>query len=127
MPFGLSGAATSFQRVMDKALRRVRNCAITYIDDILVFTPSWETHLVHLKQVLSALHEVGLTASRKKSHHGYTSVQYLGFRIGGGRVRAVPNKVATLRQENLPQIKKELQRFIGLASYYCRFIPGFVS
>lgn len=77
MPFGLNGTASSFQTVMDKALKGLQDCAVAYIDDILVFSPSWEAYLQHLRQALEALRHVALTANLKKSHLGHTWVQFL--------------------------------------------------
>lgn len=118
MAFRLHGAAASFQRVMDLILRDIRDCAVSYIDDILVFSPSWEAHLQHRRCGLDALRKAGFTANRKKSHIGCHSVQYLGFHIGGGKIWAIPDKVSALQKPGLPQTKKDLQRFLGLASYY---------
>lgn len=55
MPFGLHRTATPFQWVMDKVLVPVRICAVAYIDDILVFSPSWEQHLQHFRRAFTAL------------------------------------------------------------------------
>lgn len=109
MPFGLHGAATSSQRVMDKALGGVQDCAITYIENILVFSPSWEAHLIHLRLVLEALRKLGLTANFKKSQLGQTAFQYLGFCISRGRTWAVPDKVPTLGDSLFPHTKKDFQ------------------
>lgn len=84
MPFGLNGAAASFQRVMDKTLKLVQDCAVAHMKGILVFSLSWEAHLRHLRTVLEVLRQVGLTANLKKSQLGHTSVQYLRFCIGQG-------------------------------------------
>lgn len=63
----------------------------------------------------------------KKSCLGQQEVQYLGFHIGHGRIWADPDRVAALRDAPLPSTKKELQRFLGLANYYCCFIPRFFA
>lgn len=55
LPFGLHGDVASFKRVMDRALKPVQDCAVAYIDDILIFSPSWEAHIKHLCRVLTAL------------------------------------------------------------------------
>lgn len=55
MRFGLNGAATSFQQVMDKALKGVQDCAIAYIDDILIYCLSREAHMIHIHRVLAIL------------------------------------------------------------------------
>lgn len=71
MPFGLNGAAASFQRVMGKDLKSVQDCAIAYIDDILIYSPLWDSHVTHL---LQALRQTGLTVNLKKSKLGQTTV-----------------------------------------------------
>lgn len=96
MHFGLNGATASFQRVVDKVSRGVQDCTVAYVDDILVFTPSWEAHLTHLWRVLEVLRQIGLTANLKKTRLGQMSIQYLVFCIGQGRIWAVSDKVAAL-------------------------------
>lgn len=127
MPFGLHGAAASFQRLMDHTLRAVSYCAVVYIDDILVFSHSWEEHKRHLRRVVEALWQAGLAANRKKSQIGQTAVQYLGFNIGGGKVWPVQDNVEALEKATPPHTRKELQSFLELANYYYRFIPNFVT
>lgn len=75
MPFGLNGAAASFQRVMDQTLQPVQDYAVAYIDVILIYSPSRETHIGHLHRVLQALHETGLMVNLKKSKIGQDLVQ----------------------------------------------------
>ena len=64
MPFGLRNTPASFQRCMDRTLGHLLGSTSTYIDDVLVFSNSWEEHLVHVRQVLEALAEIGLTLSQ---------------------------------------------------------------
>lgn len=127
MPFSLNGAAASFQRVMDKALRGVQDCAVTYINDILIYSPSWEVHMTHIRWILDALRQTGLTVNLKKSKLGQRAIQYLGFHIRHGKIWAGPDKVATLWDVPLPlpPTKDDLQRFLGLANYYWGFVPWF--
>lgn len=77
MSFGLNGATASFQRVMDNTLQKVKNCAVAYVDDILIISPSWEAHIVHLRRVQDALRNAGLTINLKKSKLGQQTIQYL--------------------------------------------------
>lgn len=74
MPFGLHGVAASFLTVMDKALKDVRDCAVAYIDNILVFSTDSKEYMQHLWRVFQALRQAGLTATPKKSHLGCRSV-----------------------------------------------------
>lgn len=55
MPFSRNGAVASFQQVMNKALRGMPDCAVAYIDNILIYCPSWDAHMTHLQRVLNAL------------------------------------------------------------------------
>lgn len=71
------------------------------MDDILLFSPSWDTHLTYLQQVLDAL-RAGLMVNLKKRKLGQETVQYLGFCIGQGKIWAIPNNVATLWEVPLP-------------------------
>lgn len=52
MPFGLQGAPATFQRLMDHVLRDLSDCVAAYLDDVVIFSQSWEEHMVHLQQVL---------------------------------------------------------------------------
>lgn len=124
MPFRLHVAVVSFQRIMDKSLKGVKECAMAYIDDSFVFSPTWVEHLAHLRRVLQALHQARLMANQKKSHIGCTSVQYLGFWIEQGRIWVVPNKVEALAEAELPQTRKTSQSLLGLANW---FVPSFAT
>ena len=62
MPFGLSGAPATFQRMMDRLLQGTDNFAAAYLDDLVVYSDTWEAHCHHLRQVLQRLSNNGLTA-----------------------------------------------------------------
>lgn len=100
---------------------------MAYIEDILIFSLSWKAHLVNIRRVIEALRKIGLTVNLKKSKIGQQTVQYLGFCIGQEKIWAIPDKVATVRDFPLPPTKKDLQRFLGLANYYQRFMLRFSS
>lgn len=93
---------------MDKALMGVQDCAVAYIDDILIFSSLWDAHMTHLQQVLDTLRHTRLTINLKKNNLGQPMVQYLGFCISHGRIWAISNKVATLQEVPLPPTKKDL-------------------
>ncbi|KAF7252000.1 hypothetical protein EYD10_02454 [Varanus komodoensis] len=118
MPFGLHGAAATFQRLMDKVLGHLSHCAAAYIDDIVIFSRTWGEHLVHLWQVLLALRQAGLTANPGKCRIVRQEVQYLGYIVGHGRIWPMADKVEKLSQWRRTRTKKEVQQFLGLASYY---------
>ena len=66
MPFGLCGAPATFQRMMDHVIRGMNKFASAYVDDLIVFSSSWEDHLEHLHAVLKRLQSLGLTAKPSK-------------------------------------------------------------
>lgn len=90
MAFRLHRAAASFQCITDKALKDVQDCTVAYIDDTVVFSPTWEAHL---RRMFQAFQLAWLTNNRKKSHTDCTTIQYLGFWIGQGQMWAITNKL----------------------------------
>ena len=72
MPFGLKNAPSHFQRVMEKVLQPVADCASVYIDDIVVFSNTWKEHITHLSRVLDCIRQAGLTAKATKCSFGKT-------------------------------------------------------
>eukprot|EP00253_Pinus_taeda_P027970 PITA_27970 len=82
MPFGLTNAPATFMRLMDDILRPFTNSfVVVYLDDILIFSQSWEEHLHHIRQVLQTLRQHKLCANLEKCTFGMTEVQYLGYII----------------------------------------------
>lgn len=127
MLFGLHGAAATFQRLMNRILRNHQNYAAAYIDDIIVFSNSWEEHLEHLAAILEALRQVGLMANPKKCQFRKTEVSYLGCTVGKGKLRPLVDKVRAVREYPTPTTKRRVRQFLGLAGYYRRFIANFSS
>ncbi|XP_075775938.1 uncharacterized protein LOC142826874 [Pelodiscus sinensis] len=127
MPFGLHGAAATFQRLMDEILEDHRDYATAYIDDIVVFSRTWEEHLQQLGAVLRTLQRAGLTANPKKCQFGKREVSYLGYTVGRGRLKPLLDKVCAIRDYPRPHTKRQVRQFLGLAGYYRRFIKHFAS
>lgn len=127
MPFGLHGAPATFQRLMDKVLRPHAEYASAYIDDIVIFSEDWDSHVAKLKAVLQSLREASLTANPEKCFIGLTEAKYLGYIVGGGAIKPQVDKVEAIRDWPIPQTKKQVRAFLGLAGYYRRFVPEFSS
>ena len=127
MPFGLSGAPASFQRMMDQTLRGLNDFVGVYLDDIVIHSSTWKEHLVHLQQVLERLQDAGLTLKLKKCEFGAAECTYLGHRIGRGGVRPEQSKVMAIKQLKRPTTKKEVRAFLGMTGYYRRFIRDFAQ
>lgn len=117
MPFGLHGAAATFQRLVDKALVGCETFARAYIDDIIVSSGSWNEHLHHLRQVLQALKRAGLKANPQKSRLGFQELKYLGYLVGNGHLKPLPDKVLLLEKHPRPQTKRHLRQFLSFVGY----------
>ena len=125
MPFGLKGAPTTFQRLMDRVLHGYHSFATAYLDDVVIFSSTWESHLKHLKQVFKRLKDAGLTAKRRKCQFGTTSCSYLGHVVGKGEIRPEQCKIQAVQDFNIPKTKKDVRAFLGMVGYYRRFIGEF--
>ena len=123
MPFGLCNAPATFQRVMDRALYRV-NHVESYVDDMLIFSPDFDSHLSHLREVLKHLQVAGLQLRKEKCQFGFSSVEFLGHRISFEGRTPVPEYTQRLRSFPQPKSVAELQRFLGTANYYRCYIEN---
>ncbi len=126
LPFGLKNSAASFQRLMEHVLRDVKGkCCMVYIDDIVIYSSNIADHLQHLRQVLACLHKAGLTLNLKKCNFVQRSLSFLGHIVTQEGVKTDPAKVSAVESFPVPQNIKDVQRFLGLAGWYHRFIPRF--
>ena len=87
LPFGLSGAPASFQRLMDRLINSYQDFSAAYLDDLVIFSSSWEEHLDHLRKVLKRLQEAGLTAKPSKCQFTMKQCVYLCHIVGSGIIR----------------------------------------
>ena len=126
MPFGLSGAPASFQRLMDKVCRGLP-FTTTYLDDVLVHSASMQEHAEHLRLVFERLASAGLTLRGRKCRIGMAKVNYLGHVFSAAGMEPDPQKVAAVHDWTTPTNVSDLRSFLGLASYYRRYIPCFAD
>jgi hypothetical protein len=97
MPFGLTNAPSTFQAAMNDLLRPfLRKFALVFFDDILIYSPTWTSHLKHIEQILYLLLTHQFYAKLSKCHFGVTSVDYLGHIISAQGVKADPAKVQAI-------------------------------
>ena len=99
---------------MDQILRGLNDFVGVYLDDIVIHSLTWKEHLVHLKQVLERLQDVGLTLKLKKCEFGAAKWTYLGHHIGRGGVRPEESKVIDIEQlKRLIDNKEESSSILG--------------
>ena len=125
MPFGLNGAPATFQRMMDSAIRGLERHTAVYLDDIIIFSETWDEHVEHIKAVLTRLCERNLTAKPVKCKFGMQECAYLGHIVGNGQVKPDPEKVRAVENFPRPATKKQVRVFLGLTGYYRRFIEDY--
>ena len=125
MPFGLRNAPAIFQRCMEVVLRECYAFSAPYIDDIIVYSNSGREHVEHLRLVVKALSEHGMTLKERKCEFGKEKVEYLGHVIGGGELAVPAHRAAAMASYIRPRTKKQLRSFLGAAGYYRQFVEGF--
>jgi hypothetical protein len=123
MPFGLRNAGMTFQRLMDTVLGGLP-FAFVYLDDILVASPDKKSHWFHLQGVFSVLQQNGLIVNPEKCLLACSTVDFLGHRLSSSGIGPLPSRVQAIADFPRPATVKQLQAFLGLFNFYCRFIPA---
>ena len=114
MPFGLRNGPAVFQRLMDQILHQDKDSAQVYIDDIAIFSSSWDSHCKDIDRVLGRLRRAGLTANVSKCQWGQTKCEFLGHIVGEGKVSPAELKVEAVRKFTQPQNKKQVRQFLAI-------------
>jgi transposase InsO family protein len=128
MPFGLTNAPATFQRLMERCMGdlNLRDCLI-YLDDIIIFSPTFEEHLQRLEAVFAKLAEHSLKLKPSKCEFFKSKVTYLGHVVSEEGIQADPEKIAAVKSWPVPKSIKEVRQFLGFTGYYRRFIKGYAS
>lgn len=126
MPFGLVNAQAAFSRVMRVLLRGLSHVH-NYLDDVLLHTTNWEEHLQVLHELFARLRTAGLTARPSKCQIRGREVECLGRVVAVAKLEPQEDKMEKYFTAPRPENKKGMRSFIGLASYYRKFIHAFAS
>ena len=99
--------------------------AVTYLDDIIIFSKNEKEQLEHLTTIFQRLKEAGLKLKRSKCDFIKTQIQYLGHLISSNEIQPLPEKLGSIKNMPAPRSGKEVKHFLGLAGYYRKFVPQF--
>lgn len=128
MPFGLTNAPASFQALMNDVLRPyLDKFVVVYLDDILIYSNTWEEHLEHLNTVFTALRDNQLHCAAEKCQFAQREIDYLGFIVSEQGVRTNPKKTAAITEWPEPKSIADVQTFMGLANWFHKHIPKFAD
>lgn len=128
LPFGLHSAPATWQRLIDRIIRgELEKYCFAYLDDLIICTPDFETHLQVLEQIFQRLIEAGLTVNKEKCVFCRSELRYLGYVVNSSGLMVDPQKVEAILTIPTPRTVTEVRRIVGLASWYRRFVPSFSS
>ncbi|GFX23532.1 retrovirus-related Pol polyprotein from transposon 17.6 [Trichonephila clavipes] len=126
MPFGLCNAPATFERLMETVLKGLTfEACLIYLDDVIIGGRTFEEHLQNIRKVLSKLSDANLKLNPSKCKFFQKEVNYLGHIISAEGVRTDPEKVSAVKNWKRPENLRELRSFLGLCTYYRKFVEGF--
>ncbi|GBG59001.1 hypothetical protein CBR_g24349 [Chara braunii] len=102
-------------------------CVIVYMDDILVYSETYHGHVQHIEWTLGALRDAGFKIALENSEFFLSEISFLGYVVIRGGLRSDSRKVAAVKEAPVPTSLTPVRAFLGLASYYRRFIKGFAT
>ncbi|GFV78046.1 retrovirus-related Pol polyprotein from transposon opus [Trichonephila clavipes] len=112
VPFGLAGASGTFQREMNRILKSHSEYAQAYMHDVVIFSKTFEEHLVHLELVLAELEKLGFSVRLDKCSFAAKRIKYLGHTIGGGKHGPDEDKILAIKRLLRLTTKKELKELL---------------
>lgn len=126
MPFGLTNAPSTFQSIMNSVFGPyLRQFILVFFDDILIYSPTWEDHLCHVRTVFSILRQQQFVLKQSKCVFARKEVVCLGHVVNQRGVKVDEDKITAIRQWPAPNTVKRLRGFLGLAGYYRKFVKDY--
>ena len=126
MPFGMVNSGATLVRGLRKILEGMPGVG-SYIDDIVIYSDSWEDHIKTLKELFSRLRKARITARPTKCLLGASRMEFLGHQVGGDIITPSRDNLEKVRNTPRPTTKKQVRSFLGLVGYYRDHIPAFAE
>ena len=128
LPFGLTSAPATFERLMERVLKGLQwRTLLLYLDDIIVFSKDFDSHLTRLEEVFQRFRAARLKLKPGKCRLFQREVNYLGHVVSQTGVATDPDKVDAVRNWPQPRCVQEVRSFLGFVGYYRRFCPDFAT
>jgi hypothetical protein len=126
LPMGVSVGCKVLSRVVDSLFGDLKGKFVyNFMDDLVVYSSSFEEHLGHLRQIFARLEKTGITLNQDKLHLAQQEITFLGHLVSARGIRILPERLEAITNFSSPKNLKALRRFLGMAGFYCRFIDRF--
>jgi hypothetical protein len=126
MPFGLCNAPSTCQRCMELIFRGTQwKTLLIYLDDIILYSSNLDDHFDKMNGVLSRLKNAGLKLKPSKCEFRKDEVVYLEHVVCKDGIKPNPKVIESVKNWKTPETVKEVQKYLGLCSYYRRYVPQF--
>ena len=126
MPFGMVNSGATLVGELKKVLKGLSGVG-SYIDDIVIYSDSWEEHLRTLKELFGRLRRARITARPRKCLLGANRMEFLGHQVGGDVITPSNDNLEKVRKTPRPTTKKQVRSFLGLVNYNRDHMPGFAE
>ncbi|KAK7584083.1 hypothetical protein V9T40_005046 [Parthenolecanium corni] len=126
LPFGLKTCPAIFQRILRNILKRngLDDFCVNYIDDILIFSKTFDEHLDHLKKLIDVVSKEGFRLNLSKCNFAQNKVKYLGHVLENNVTRPIYDNVLPVRDFPRPTTQKQVRQFLGKVNFYHSYIPN---
>ena len=126
LPMGLRSAPATFQRLMQTTLDElIFKSVLVYLDDIMIYSKTFEEHLQQVDRVLELIIKAGLKLRPDKCEFLKSEIKYLGHTISAEGIQANNEKIKAIVDWETPKTVENLRSFLGLASYFRKFVKDF--
>lgn len=124
LPFGLKTAPAIFQRILGNILRKYKlsHFTVNFIDDILIFSKSFEEHIQHIKLLLNAIKYEGFRLKFTKCTFASNSAKYLGHIIENNSIKPIKDNLISIKNFPIPNTQKNVRQFLGKINFYHEYI-----